>query len=181
MIAEWMRDACALDDVLFIPSGTPPHKDREQLSDRNHRRAMVDLAIRFHDRFSLCDIEIASDAVSYTVDTLQTLRDQLGPEAECVLMLGEDSLRELPTWRNPEEILRLARVVVARRAGAAQEPLPLDSSAAVKICETPEIAISSTMIRQKIREGRSIRYLVPEAVEQYIRDHQLYATASIPA
>lgn len=174
IIAEWVRDACHLDEVLFIPSAIPPHKQNISLTDQQHRLAMVELAIATTPCFSHSDIEMQSDRISYTAETLATLSDQYGDETELHLILGEDNLYDLPDWHDPERITALARILVARRADKPIRDIPAYLQEVVTVCKSPEIDISSTQIRSRIQAGKSIRFLVPETVELYIREHRLY-------
>jgi nicotinate-nucleotide adenylyltransferase len=138
---------------------------------------MVQAAVASSPEFGVSDIEMQSDRLSYTVDTLELLQKQAGPDTRLYLILGEDNLYDLPNWRNPRRIVAQAHILVARRADRPVRALPAYLDDVVTVCESPEIAISSTMIRARIQQNRSIRHLVPVAVEQYIREHHLYAEA----
>jgi nicotinate-nucleotide adenylyltransferase len=177
VIVEWIRDACSLDHVLLIPSAVPPHKTNNRLTDKTHRWAMAELALPTDSGLALSNIEMQSDDNCYTVDTLQALRDSHGPDTELSLIIGEDSLHDLPTWREPDRIAQMARILVARRAGRSCADIPDFLRDVMTIVETPEIGISSTMIRERARNRQTIRCLVPEKVEQYILDHNLYLDA----
>jgi len=177
-IAEQARDALELTGVRFIPAGNPVHKDVPRASS-SHRLRMVELAIGDNPAFVADAIEINSDRPSYTVDTLEHLTTQ-APECEWTLIISAEAARALPEWRNPDRILELGRVAVVPRLGypdltpdwlAASFPGREDR---FTILDTTRLGHSSTDIRDRIRDGRSIRYLVPAAVEAYIGDNALY-------
>lgn len=181
IIAEQAREQLRLDRVLFVPSGNPPHKVGRSLPPAQQRAEMVRLAIAGNPHFSLCDFEIKREAVSYTVDTLMYLRET-HPDAELFLLLGADNLPELHRWRQPEKIASLAHLCFAGRPGTELNLSLLAGIISEGMAEdvrthqltTPLLEISSSDIRQRIREGRSIRYLVPAAIDAYISAHKLY-------
>ncbi len=175
MVAEGAREALGLGTVLFVPARTPPHKPHRILAGPEHRAAMLALAVAGNRAFEISRLELDAPGPSYTVDTLRALRARYGDGAELVLVLGFDSLAELSTWREPDVIERLARFAVARRPGAGEGAAP-SAAAFSNVLEipSPSVAISSTEIRARVAAGRSIRYLVPEAVRAYIGTHGLY-------
>lgn len=172
LVAEFARAELGLDRVLFIPAASPPHKTHVNVTPPVHRLAMVRLAVQRNSAFVVDDREIRRGGVSYTLDTLNELSvdDSLGA---LVLLIGQDNMLEFSTWKSPEQIVELARVVVLTRPGFSLESRP-PLSHAMTLCEVPEIDISSRDIRRRVREGLSIRYLVPEAVASYIGEHHLY-------
>jgi nicotinate-nucleotide adenylyltransferase len=181
-LAEAARDRLRLDEVRFIPAGEPPHKRRGGLVPASRRLAMTRLAVRGAHAFTVSTIETRRDGPSFTVDTLRRVRAE-SPGARLFLLLGTDSLGELVSWREPAEIARLATLVVARRPdgdwqigghrfsrAAGRGP----ARARIVHLDNPELAISSSLIRSRVRAGRSIRYLVPDLVARYIARHRLY-------
>jgi nicotinate-nucleotide adenylyltransferase len=181
-IAEWARDQLRLDRVLFVPAGQPPHKSVRASSPAVHRTAMTRLATRGHDAFAISTVEIRRDGPSFTVDTLRWLRRR-HPESCLFLILGGDSLDDFSTWRQPQEITRLATLVIAARdknAGGARKPrrqeFGLPARRVIRL-DNPPIGISSSLIRRRVRQARSIRYLVTDAVARYIERHRLYGPA----
>jgi nicotinate-nucleotide adenylyltransferase len=168
-----------LDRVMFIPTGIPPHKANEKEPGIQHRTALCRLAIRGDEsRFEVSDIEILRGGPSYTVDTLEELRTTT-PDSELFLILGGDIAAGLPQWHRVERVLELATAVVAERRGTPRTSieLALDTvRAGERACffPMPPIGLSSTMIRERVRSGRSIRYLVPDSVDTYIQQHSLY-------
>ncbi len=176
VLAETARDQLGLDGVLLVPAGRPWRKADRRITEGHHRLAMLRLAVRDNPAFEVCTVEVERPGASYTVDTLEWLHaERQGSEVSFIL--GGDALRDLPNWRRPERILELAALAVARRsrqrAGGA---LTLAGAPAPRVLwlEMPRLDISASEIRQRVRQGRSIRYLVPEAVEAYIRQHALY-------
>ncbi|MFH1857489.1 MAG: nicotinate-nucleotide adenylyltransferase, partial [Candidatus Omnitrophota bacterium] len=158
-----------LDKVIFIPTNRTPQKNIQELTASRHRDAMVRLAIKGNPAFEVSDVEIRRKGTSYTIDTVKTLR-QKKPRATWILLVGSDCLRGLYAWRNVEELFRLCRFVIVRRPHCPYEGIP----SGFEKLEIPQIDISSRDLRQRVREGRSIAYQVPKAVEQYILKHRLY-------
>lgn len=180
LLAEEARSALRLERVLFVPAGEPWRKAGQVLSAGEHRLAMVRLALAGSPGFEVSTLELERSGPTYTVDTLETLRQQMSPEAEFFFLMGQDSLADLPHWREPERIIALANLAVACRAGwedaeatALEEKVPGISQRVVWL-DMPYVDISSTAVRDRVRRGRSIRYWVPTAVEDYIRENRLY-------
>lgn len=178
IIATEVRHALALDRVLFLPAGRPPHKRGAAVSPAEHRVAMTRLAIAGDPAFALCLDDVERGGPSYTADTLEALARQY-PGAELFFLMGEDSLRDLPTWRAPARILRAARLAVAARPGIATDLTALEQelpgiSARVAFVPAPEIGIAARDLRARVAAGRPIRYQAPPAVEAYILAHSLY-------
>ncbi|MER3416298.1 MAG: nicotinic acid mononucleotide adenylyltransferase [Gemmataceae bacterium] len=171
VIAEQAREQVALDRVLFVPAARPPHKQTQPLSTFAHRATMLRLAIAGHLAFEVSEVEKDRPGPSYTVATLEDLR-RCHPEADLFLILGGDSLRDFPNWREPERIASMATLVAAPRPGYLVQSLP--NWVRLQEIQVPLLEISSTDIRKRVASGRSIRYLVPRAVECYIEAHGLY-------
>ncbi len=183
IIAEEVRVRLGLDRVSFIPAGEPWLREGGGIASGEHRLQMVRLAISSNPFFELSTIELEHQGPSYSIDTITQLRDELGPDAELYFIIGPDALRQLPLWKEPGRILELSRVVAVRRPEYSPDLASLDSaipgaSSQIIPIETPWIEVSSTEVRNRIRDGLSIRYLVPEAVERYIREHGLYLPPS---
>jgi nicotinate-nucleotide adenylyltransferase len=178
--AETARDELGLDNVLFIPTGIPPHKINRQVTDANLRFAMVEMSIRNNKYFKVSRVEIEREGPTYTIDTLRILH-ALFPEQELYFITGTDALRELLTWREPEEIIKLARIIGASRPGYESHdilksiyhkyPFTMDK---ISQLEIPALAISSTDIRSRVHKKRSIRYLLPDEVRLFIKENKLY-------
>jgi nicotinate-nucleotide adenylyltransferase len=169
-----------LDRVTLIPARIPPHKPVEDEPGAQHRLELCRLAIRGdEERFDVSDLEIGRDGPSYTVDTLQELHSS-APDHELFLIVGGDIAAGLPNWHEPERVLSLATLAVAKRRGtsraAVDEALAgLPGGERSRFFRMPRIAVSSTMLRDRVRSGQPIRYYVPDAVERYITHHRLYA------
>ncbi len=173
IVAELVREAGGLDRVLWIPAARPPHKPEADLADADHRLAMTRLAVAGNPAFDVSDLELRRTGPSYTVDTLRALQTA-HPDVAFTLILGGDSFRDFATWRDPDEIARRVTLLVYDRPGSTYEAVPERFRARARFVETPLLAISGTDIRRRVREGRTIRYLVPEPVRQYITAHGLY-------
>jgi nicotinate-nucleotide adenylyltransferase len=178
IVATEIRHALALDRVLFLPAGEPPHKQGWTVSPAAHRVAMLRLALADDPGFGLCLHDVERPGLSYTADTLADLAARW-PAAELFFLMGEDSLRDLPTWREPARIIAAARLAVVARPGidtdlADLEPVLPGISQRVELTPAPEIGIAARDLRARVAAGRPIRYQVPAAVERYIREHGLY-------
>ncbi len=174
--AEEVREALGLERVLFVPAGIPPHKPGRLISAPHHRLAMVELAIDGNPAFEVSRVELDRTGPSYTIDTL----DALGQVRDLTLILSAESFRGLPSWQEPERILALARIAIVPRGGLTppgkswlEEHFPGIEARIVEL-DAPRLRLSATDIRVRVAAGRSIRYLVPDAVIGYIRDHDLY-------
>ena len=170
-----------LDRVLLIPTGTPPHKPLRDDPGAKHRLALCRLATRGDERFEVSDLELRREGPSYTVDTLEEL-DATVQDSELYLIVGGDIAAGLPEWREPEQVLSLATLAVASRHGTARASIKsalerVHGSDRVRFFPMPQIAVSSTLVRRRVRAGQPIRYLVPDGVARYIERHRLYATA----
>ena len=178
ILGETARGQLSLDKVLFVPAGQPWRKAGRALAPAEERVAMLWLGIEENQDFDMSEVEVLQAGPSYTADTLEWLYEQQ-PDAELFFILGQDALADLPNWRRPQRILELARLAVARRpgesAGLVETAAALSGlgERAVWI-EMPLIEISATAIRERVRRGLSIRYLVPDAVPAYIRERGLY-------
>ena len=168
IVATRVAERLGLDRVLLIPTALSPLKRPQDLAPARDRWAMVRMAVRGSGLLEPSDLEIRRGGTSYTVETLEALkRSQAGA---LYLMVGEDAARLLPRWRAVEEVRRLATLVVVRRGGhRSAGKLPKEM-----IVDVPLLEISSTEIRDRVKRGLSIRYLVPDAVERYIRRKRLY-------
>lgn len=177
IMASYAVDDLNLDRVLFMPAQTPPHKRDRSITSSDHRIAMVQAAIAPDARFELSMLDMQSSAPSYTADLLERMRTE-HPEDELIFLIGADSLRDLPEWHRPDLVLQRAEIGVARRPGTVIDDETLDAlprlRERVSIYNSPLIDISSTSIRNRVREGRPVTWTVPIPVERYIQDHGLY-------
>jgi nicotinate-nucleotide adenylyltransferase len=182
-VAQEAADVLGLERVLFVPAGLPPHKPDREITRGADRLAMVELAIAGNDRFVVDRQELERTGPSYTVDTLEALhasRTATGASPELTLILSAEAFLGLTTWHEPRRVLELARVAVAPRDGypAAgtsfmREHFP-DQTSRVVLLDGPRVRLSSSELRERAASGRSLRYLVPDAVAAYIDDHALY-------
>jgi nicotinate-nucleotide adenylyltransferase len=171
-----------LERVLIVPAGVPPHKQVDDEPGARHRLELSRLAIAGDERFELCELEIERPGPSYTVDTLQELYSHM-PDSELVLIVGADVAGGFPGWREPDRILSLAHLAVAERPGTDRAEVeralaPVSGGGRVRFFDMPEIGVSSTMLRERVRAGESTRYLMPRAVRAYIDQHDLYRGGS---
>lgn len=179
IIAEGVREEYNLDKIIFIPSAMPPHKTKGVLAAK-HRYAMVALAILHNPYFMISDIEMRREGLSYTVDTIRALREIYGDETEFYFIAGTDTIHELPTWKYIDELLELCNFVGATRPDGSEV---IDSvidyfgevgKKRIHRLQTPELEISSTDLRNRLQEGRSVRYMIPKSVIRYIEENNIY-------
>jgi nicotinate-nucleotide adenylyltransferase len=173
-----------LDRVLFVPAAIPPHKPVEAEPGPRHRLELCRLAVAGDRRFAVSDLELRRAGPSYTVDTLKELSSQSSTN-ELFLILGGDIAAGLPQWREPERVLELATVAIAKRRGTARSTVQkaldqLRGGDRAMFFAMPRIGISSTMVRRRVRAGQPIRYFVPDGVLEYINTHGLYRTPGGP-
>lgn len=178
--AEEARHQFGMSKVIFIPAGKPPHKTRKNISYPQHRLEMTWRAIGSNPHFTVSDLEIKREGPSYTIDTVQAFREQY-KNREIFFITGADAVLEILTWRKVTELLQKCCFVAATRPGFRLESLgeklaqlPPECTTRIKTLEVPALAISSTDIRHRVRDGRPIKYLLPEAAEEYIYRHGLY-------
>lgn len=174
IVAEHVRDRLGLEKILFIPAVIPPHKQkRADITSPEVRLEMLRLALAGNPEFEASDIEVRRGGVSYTVDTLKELRLR-HPSDALFLMIGMDNVAEFHLWKDPEMIMRIAHVVVMTRPGFQPENAAQGVMKSMSVCDVPEIEISSREIRNRVRGGQSIRYLVPTTVLDFIAENRLY-------
>ena len=181
MVAEETRARLDLSEVLFVPAGWPWLKENNLISAAEHRVRMVRLAIAGQPYFKVSTMEIDRTGPSYTVDTIAELSAQLGDGDELFFILGWDNLAQLPRWRETSRLIEMCRLVAVPRPGYS---LPdLDSleaaipglSRRLLLQDKPKIDVDATEIRKRVARGSSVANLVPEPVEEYIRQHKLYS------
>jgi len=184
VLAERAREEADFEKVLFIPALRPPHKPKRPLAPGRHRAEMLRLALEGNPGFELCTVELDREGPSYTLQTVRELKQSLGGDAELCLIVGADSLLDMPNWWHADELVREVRVVGLRRPGyeledaeALESLFGTEKLAQIRnaLVSAPLLGISATEIRERRQAGRSIRYLVPEAVRRYILKEGLYA------
>jgi len=178
--AEGARYQFQLEKIIFVPAGCPPHKAPEEVSEPHHRLALTRLAINSNPFFTVSDMEIERDGLSYAIDTVRQTSN-LFPGAQIFFITGADAVLEILNWKNVAELLSMCLFIAATRPGyrlgslkARLHGFSASQLERIIVMEVPALAISSTDIRQRIKEGRPIKYLLPEAVENYILEHSLY-------
>ena len=171
IIAEWIKEELDLNKIIFIPTNQPPHKINVEISEIKARWEMVEMAIRDNPDFEISDIEIKEKSISYSVDTIKKFAKN---NDEIYFIIGEDSLRDFPKWKNPDKIVEISYVVVAKRRTENNNIEKYDYLNNVIFCDSPEISISSTVIRNRIKTGKSVGYLLHPAVEEYIKKNNIY-------
>jgi len=181
ILAEEARDQLSLSVVYFVPAGDPPHKQGRRLAPAEDRLKMIELAITGNDAFLASRVDVDRPGPHYTLDMVHILQAQLPPGGELYFLMGYDSLAELPTWHRARELVAACHLVALTR-----HDVPLDWSylesrlpgvrERVTLLDMPELEIASHQIQERIRTGRTIRYLVPDGVCGYIERHGLYAT-----
>ena len=180
IIAEEARLRLGLSNVIFVPAGEPWLKGAREISPAAHRLEMIKLAIASNPHFRVSMGDLDRGGPSYTVDTIADLRRDLGEAANFYFILGLDALAEFAMWREPRRIIEMCYLVAARRPEAREfdsesleRSIPGISRRLI-ILDNPQIGISSSEIRERVAKGLSIRNLVPDAVERYIREQGLY-------
>jgi len=192
IVAEEVFQQRGLSKVIFMPTGISPHKESGDLIDSSHRYQMVKSAIRDNEHFEVSDIEIKRSGKSYTIDTIRILREIYGEEHTLYLIMGTDMITEISTWKDISILSGMCHFIVVNRSpisanGISESPSLECGLRGIKVFSDekiaeiervkvtmPTIGISSTEIRDRLRSGRSIRYLVPQCVEDYIRTYNLY-------
>jgi nicotinate-nucleotide adenylyltransferase len=197
LLAESFREHLALDRLLFVPVGRPPHKDAGDVISALHRYAMVSLAVAGHGSFAASDVEVRRLGPSYTVETLEVVAGEW-PDARLFLVMGGDTFIDLPSWRTPERLTARATLAVGHRRGSAFDPdgpgarsvlellgrrtwqrVPPASADAivpgeVVLVDALSLPVSAREVRRRCAVGESVRYLVPLTVAEYIAAHDLY-------
>lgn len=184
VIAEEVRATLELAEIIFIPAGQPPHKTGHHITETQHRLTMLELALASNPHFRISHMEIERTGPSYTVDTLRTMREQVGMDSALSFIIGWDSLEELHTWYKASEILTLVTHLVAVRRPGYEEDHTYNNVLEQRlpgilqrllVVQAPQLEISATDLRQRVAESRPIKYQTPEAVETYIKENRLYS------
>jgi len=182
IIAQDAQRQLALSKIVFIPAAIPPHKQNHQRASEEHRLEMLRLATKEEESFCVSDMELQRGGISYSIDTVENFQ-KAHPEAELFFLIGSDSLVELHTWNRIEDLLKICTIVTLLRPGednkteiAAKIKLPLAARTRLMnhVIDAHRIDISSTEIRQRIKQGESVRFFLPHLVENYIVEQKLY-------
>lgn len=182
--AQEALDQFYLDEVIFIPTGNPPHKVEDHLADAEDRYLMTVIATSSNSSFFVSRVEIDREGKSYTIDTVKELRKTYGIDSELFFITGADAILEILSWKDTEETVKLAKFIAATRPGYDFSKIKYlkstlfssekEANDRIFIMEIPALAISSTNIRERVKSFRPINYLVPEGVSNYIHKHRLY-------
>ena len=180
LIAEQCLEQCSLAALWFLPAGDPPHKEGSNITPGKQRLEMLKFVTAAEPRFVVHDMELQREGTTYTVDTLRAVKE-LEPAADLFFIMGADSLNDLPTWKDPAAIAKLATIVVVNRGTEPMfrpaEIVNLVGSEIAKRVQPvtmPGVDFSSSDIRNRIANNRSVRYMTPRSIEAYIEEHQLY-------
>lgn len=179
--AESVYESFDLDVVIFIPSGSPPHKSGSEVTAPHHRLNMTRQAVESNPHFSVSSVEIEREGPSYTIETMHHFRSCYGSDADLYFITGVDAVVEMRQWKNSEGLFELCKFIAATRPGYPtdgffrfRDRLPPEHRKNIKMLAVPALAISSSDLRSRVCRGRSIKYLVPESVEHYIYENGLY-------
>lgn len=178
--AESVREIFQLDEILFIPAARPPHKVNNNVTAEVHRLMMTFLATKSNEKFQVSPMEILRDGLSYTLKTIHALHEKFGESTELFFIIGADSLRDLPTWYQSRELVKQCHFIATTRPNVEVNLSDVENffgelgMKKIHQVTTPSIEISSTEIRRRVQAGLSIKYLVPEVVEEYITKERLY-------
>ncbi len=182
LLAEEIRQNYHLDKVYFVPSGTPPHKNKAGVTDKYMRYEMVKLACEDNPYFEVSRIETDATDTTYTIDTIKKIEQKfINNDVEIFFITGADAIMSVDTWKSSEELLRICKFIGATRAGVDSLMLKRKVNDIIKkydaniyLTQMPDLAISSTDIRNRVKNGRSIKYLLPDRVAYFIADKMLY-------
>lgn len=175
---EIVREHLQFDKVVFVPSKHPPNKLRKSITDGQHRLRMIELSIEDNPYFEVSDVELqAEDNISYTWVTIDAFKQKY-PKADIYLLLGADTVYDLPNWQYLDKIVAACTIVGFQRGGeqdlCQREKPGLGEGARLILVDTPQLEISSTDIRQRLSEGKTTRYMLHDKVLHYIKEHCLY-------
>lgn len=178
MIAEMALEAFNLNRVIFVPAKEPPHKEADVI-EAKYRLEMVHAAVLDNPNFLVSDVEMKREGKSYTIDTVRYFYNTYGPTTEFFFIAGTDTIQNLPTWKYIEELLDMCEFIGAIRPGATEDIGEIiewfgQRGSRIHILEVPEIKLSATDLRYRLREGLSTRYMLPRLVYQYIKRHKIY-------
>jgi nicotinate-nucleotide adenylyltransferase len=172
--AEFIRDILDLNEIIFIPAKNHPLKNNDSISLEKDRYQMVQLAIQDNSGFSLSDIELGLNKISYTIDTIKLFRERMPADSGIYFLMGMDNVNQIHKWKNPKILVKDCQIVAFGRPGFDINKKAKPYAEHIKIIQIPLIEISSSDIRARVRKNQTIRYLVPAKVEEYINENNLY-------
>jgi nicotinate-nucleotide adenylyltransferase len=180
ILAEYAKDYFGLDKVIFIPTGKPPHKELDGIVSAKSRYEMVDLAIKDNPNFIISPLEIKREGTTYSVDTLKFLKREY-PAIDFYFIVGTDSFVQIDSWKKSDILLRSCRFIVAKRLGDSLEIVEKKArninnkyGDIIYLMDFPYIGISSSNIRERVKNGETVKYIIPKEVEKYINENKLY-------
>jgi len=175
LIAQTIFEAEQFDNIIFVPAYQPPHKDHGKLSAIDLRLKMLELAVVENPHFIISDVEIRRKGISYSIDTVREIKTLYNlAKDELYFLIGSDTLSEIVDWKNPRRLVKECRVIVAIRPGFQPSDIPPWLLESVRFANIPRFEISSTVIRQRWRANKTIRYMVTQPVWEFINEHNLY-------
>ena len=175
IVAQTIFEAEHFDKIVFVPAHIPPHKKERKISSVALRLEMLKIATMDNPNFEISDIELKRGGISYSLETIHSYKEQTGLDREDLYyLIGSDSLKQFQTWQNPKAILEVCQLIVAIRPGFRPSDIPNWILAKVQFANIPRIEISSTQIRARWVENKTIRYMVTQPVWTYINKHNLY-------
>lgn len=180
MIAEVARETFGLEHVIFVPAKEPPHKDQKLVISAAHRYAMAAIAVASNPYFSISDVEMKREGKSYSVDTVRHFRKLYGPDVTFYFIAGTDTIQALPTWHYVCELLEECYFIGAIRPNATAEVDHVIASFGqlgrdkIKLMDVPEMKLSATYLRERLKAGKTVRYMLPAAVVDYINTNEIY-------
>lgn len=175
IISEFLREELKLEQIWFVPTKIHPLKDNLEISDPDIRLKMLELAIENHDHFKVKKNELEREGISYTIDTINLLHEEyekLSPDF--YYFIGMDNVNDLHRWKNPDEIIKRCKIIAFGRPGFKPNKEAKKYLSCIQLIHVPLLEISSTFIRDRIKSGLSVRYLVPDSVRLYINEKQIY-------
>lgn len=178
--AERVREEFNLDCIFFIPAGIPSHKSYKEMASSNDRYKMTESAIDSNPYFEISDIELRREGYSYTIDTVNQMKKLLSPDCKLYFIIGTDNAGEILSWKRADELIREIEFIVVIRPGESEETFKdelvkvRNNGGTVNVLKTPMVPIKSTEIRERVNKGKSIRYMVPKEIQDYIQKNKLY-------
>ncbi len=169
-VAQVVLERLKLDEIIFVPTYIPPHKTHKDIIFAKHRLAMVRLALKGNKKFSVCDFEVKKEGKSYSIDTVRFLMQKNSENTQFYFLVGSDMLPTLPTWKNFDELVKLVTFTIVKRM---DYDISYFGYKAV-VVDDPNLGISASNIRNSFKKGHSSRYMLPDAVMNYIVKHRLY-------
>jgi len=176
LIAQTVCEAEKFDKIIFVPACQAPHKDSKDVTPVDKRLKMLELAVADNPNFEISDLEIRRGGISYSIDTIRTVKKTMGlSKSQLYFLIGSDTLKKFHTWKDPYAILEECQVLVALRPGFKPSSIDREIMEKVQFANIPRIEISSTTIRQRWRENKTIRYMVTQPVWEFINKNNLYS------